>query len=255
MITKTGKTILAAQQKQDAENRGTAMAAGGAAGMLGGLTVAQLGAIPTVLAIKDRLGAKDMTDAESSRLIKDMSKGRNIPVDPSFMGGLDSHYNPATGRIRANKNSHVLAHELGHATSIFGSSKASQIGRGIFTHGLGSKFLAPVSEGIKGARDAYNEKMGITPEEGEGTGLNVATNIGRLSSAGMLAEEGQASLRGLRAIGKIQGKAGVMRALGTFLPAYGTYAGRALGSHVVSPYIGKMIGEHMAEQELETANK
>ena len=73
-------------------------------------------------------------------------------------------------------------------------------------------------------------------------------------TAAMLAEEGQASLRALKAIEKINGSKAALRAAGHLLPTYATYlayAGALLGG---APAVGRYMARNAYKRQ-EAKNK
>lgn len=255
MITKLGKEI----ERERKKSLGESALVGTAAGIGAPLTATvatQLAAIPLALkAIGSR--SQELTPAEGKKLIKDMvGVRRNIKVvdiSGSRIARLRSHFNPHTQTVVAPKDSYILAHELGHATGLLGKNKT--LGRlgAFFTHGLGGPKWAPLLRGIDSAQKAYNREIGLPESEDSSTlgALSTATQIG---TAAQLAEEGQASIRGIRAIGKLQGKAGMIRAAKMLGPAFGTYAAAAVGSHAIAPWVGGRIGKYLGAHSEEFAD-
>lgn len=239
MITKLGKEIV--------EESGTP-------------TLAQVGAavaaVPAVTASRLPVNAyflnklianartSDLTDTESGQVVKHMAGNKhfvfNKPLHPAF-----SSYDPVTRVITADRNSYVMAHELGHATSPVEKNPALGYGFRLFTNGLRRLQFPVLAEAANSAQKAWRRRKGL-PEEEDSTSLQTAANVGRLSTGLRLAEEAQASLRGLGAIGKVQGKAGVLKALKVFGPAFGTYASGAAATHTVAPWLGGKIGDWAA---------
>lgn len=266
MITKTGEEIrdkLSIGQQADA-------ALLGIGGMIGANALA---GIPAISAL--RKSQPGFTGAEASRLVADMAGGkpvRDLTISEAlgfgdknvrsalkkdkalkFVGapiGI-SAYDPETHIVMGNKNSYITAHELGHATGLMGKNRALGKAMALFSHGpfRGVPTLAPISEAIRGARKGYAEESG-KPEQ-DSRMLDAATYVGRASTAAQLAEEAQASIRGLHAIGKIQGRNGVIQAAKLLGPAFGTYLGAAAGSHLLAPYLGKLYGRSVAREERE----
>lgn len=185
-----------------------------------------------------------LTPSEGDRLFKDMVGNRKIIFEEA-PSPMTSYYDPKARKVVSSKTSYILAHELGHATGPLGLN--SNIGS-LLTKTINKlrkpRFTA-LTEAINSARDAWRRKKGLPEEDG----INItqsATNIGRLASALNLVEEAQASLRGIAAINKIKGKAGVVGAAKILGPAFGTYVAPEVGSHVIAPWVGGMIGSFAA---------
>ena len=231
------------------DDRLVATLAGGGAAAIAVPTVHTLATIPAIPYLSKALGGtKDLSDAESSELVKRMTKGLKHQIHGEVAPHpLFSHYNPATNTVVSNKNSYVFAHELGHASGLLNKHRLGNM-LGVLTHSPATFTLRPFAEAARSAQQAYNRAKGL-PEEDDSKALAAASWAARLSSAAQLAEEGQASIRGAYHVGKIQGRSGALRAAKAFLPAFGTYAALAGLTHGVAPYIGKRIGQYMAGSE------
>lgn len=248
MITKLGKEIEQKRKKSLSES----MLVGTAAGIGAPLT-SRVASKPIIapLARKVLLSrSQDLSPAESNQLIQNML-GTNSKIKVIDTSGVPrllllSHFNPATQTVVAPKGSYVLAHELGHATGLLGKNKTLGTIGAFFSNGLGGPRLAPFVRGLDSAQKAYNREVGLPESEDSSTlgALSAATQIG---TAAQLAEEGQASIRGLKAIGKLQGKAGMLRAAKLLGPAFGTYVAAAVGSHAIAPWVGGKIGKYLGE--------
>lgn len=255
MITKIGKEIIS--NKSEKKSLGQSLGVGAAAGILapGGASAASwLVARPLARKVLGS-ASQDLSPAESTELIRNML-GPNSKVRVFDTPGIShlfipSHFNPVTQTVVAPKESYVLAHELGHASGLLGKNKiVGRIGA-YFSHGLGGPALAPLVRSIDSAQKAYNREIGL-PESEDSSTLGALSTATRIGTAAQLAEEGQASVRGIRAIGRLQGKAGMLRAAKIFGPAFGTYVAAAAGSHAVAPWLGGIIGKRMAKSRLET---
>ncbi len=237
-------------QKTAEELEGSNMLLAGGAGA--GATIGAHTALTAAMLphLRKCVSGNDLTDRESAELVKRMTSGQKVKtrIDHSLADPLTAHYNPMTDTVQAGKNSYTLAHELGHATGPINKNRLGIKGI-LFTHAPWLYALRPLAEGARSAQQAYNRAKGIS-EDKDSKALAAATWGARLSSAGQLAEEAQASLRGMHAIGKIQGRQGVIRAAKSLGPAFGTYAAMAGLSHGLAPYIGKRMGQHWAEKEM-----
>lgn len=248
MITKIGKEIDRKRKKSFEESALVGTAAGIAA-PVSATAISQLVAIP--LAMKVMLSkSQDLTPLEGDQLIKDMVGNRTdinvVDTAGSRLGRLQSHFNPSNKTVMAPKDSYILAHELGHATGLMGKNKTLGNLGAFFSHVLGGPKLAPFVRGIDSAQKAYNREVGL-PESEDSKTLGALSTAAQIGTAAQLAEEGQASIRGIRAIGKLQGKAGMIRAAKILGPAFGTYVAAAVGSHAVAPWVGGKIGKYMGE--------
>lgn len=256
MITKIGKEVERRRKKSIRESALVGTAAGIGA-PLTATVASQLVGTPLALKVMTSK-SQDFTPAEADQLIQNMvGNKRNINVvdtSGSFIGRLRSHFNPATQTVMAPKDSYILAHELGHATGLLGRGKTlGQIGA-FFSHGLGGPKFAPIVRGIDSAQKAYNREVGL-PESEDSTTLGALSTASQLGTAAQLAEEGQASIRGIRAVGKLQGAAGMLRAAKILGPAYGTYAAAAVGSHALAPWVGGKIGKYLGKANMESESR
>lgn len=254
MITKLGKEIANERHKSLGESALVGTAAGIAA-PVSATAAARLAINPLIRRVRAASRAQDLTLAEADQLIRDMvgNKSNIAIMDTSgsrFMR-LMSHFNPMTQTVVAPKDSYILAHELGHATGWLGKGKISGTIGTFFTHGLGGRRLAPLVRGMDSAQKAYNREVGL-PESEDSATLGALSTTTQLGTAAQLAEEGQASIRGIRAIGKLQGTPGMLRAAKILGPAYGTYAAAAVGSHVVAPWVGGKIGKYLGKANRES---
>lgn len=255
MITKLGREIVETQppEKTLGQSLGVGLAAG-ALGRTGAMAAIMPAALP--LAGKALMSGHELTRAESERLIRIMLGNRGDisvrePVIPIFD---PSRFEPRTKTVVAPKDSYVLAHELGHATGLMGKNRIlGQLGP-LFTHGLGGPLLAPIITSVNSAQKAYNREIGLSRGE-DSKALDVLNTAAQIGTAGQLAEEAQASIRGINAIGKIQGRGGMLHAAKVFGPAFGTYALGALASHGIAPWIGGKIGKAMGKYRGEHERK
>lgn len=256
MITKLGSGLIESDSQQVSSSFPLgASLAGGVLGTVGAKAVHKILRGPLIRAALKP--GPHFTDNEGARIINNMLGTRkDIKIDYEAAKNLPSHFSPMKKTVVAPKQSYLLAHELGHATGLFGKNRIlGQLGA-IATYGIGGPVLAPIITGMGSAHKAYNRELGLS-EENDSRTLNTLTAISQAGTAGQLAEEAQASIRGINAIGKIQGRAGMLRAAKVFGPAFGTYALAAAGSHAIAPWLGGLIGRRMGKSRLkaETAEK
>ena len=127
---------------------------------------------------------------------------------------MTSGYAPDIDTVMATKNSYVLAHELGHASGFLNK------------YPLPLNITQPLTRGAmliraaQGADAGYNRTVGISKEEEDSKALKGLVLASQIASVLQLAEEGQASLRGLKAIYDLQGANGALRAAKLLGPAY-----------------------------------
>lgn len=242
MITKLGKEIVENSERQKTVDQ--SLGVGAAAGLLGpiGAEIAR-GPIHILLDSAMSRPRPRLTEKESESLIKAMLGIRKdiavVDLPRFFQRG--SQFNPATKTVSAPKDSYILAHELGHATGLMGRNRAVGSIGSLLTHGIGGPKIAPIVRSIHSAQKAYNREIGL-PESEDSKALDALSTATQIGTAGQLAEEAQASIRGLHAIGKIQGRAGMLQAAKMFAPAFGTYALGAAAYHGVAPWLGGKIG-------------
>jgi len=203
-----------------------------------GATLAVLGTRPFL---------PNVTKEQEKTLIdvyKKLYPGREIPqileVEPpeSFWKKLlqqatvGTHYSPADKSIflfPGQKDTAVLAHELGHAMS---KPLGSKLYRTLYTAGKFSPiFLSTLPLLFRGG----------LPEEAEPYYYGTAAAL----SAVPLYEEAAASARALKAISKIPGPGKWKRiatALASLVPAYGTYAAMASTPFLAQKFTKKFYG-------------
>lgn len=248
-ITKTGNYLLTkvaekrnktVSKEDDAIDRSMAIGASVPLGTTSAIVGSSLPAIP--LALKyDKLKGKGLSDEEAAKIIKHL---RPDGIKLEHMNDLGSHYDAISDTVRSNKNSYILAHELGHASGLLRNGRLGAFGA-LITHGIGHPIFASAVRGAEAANKAYNKAKGI--DDGTGTKVLDAAGTGTQIASGLqLAEEAQASLRGLAAIKKVHGMRGALQAAKVLGPAFGTYLGGAIGAHALAPYIGERLGEYMA---------
>lgn len=224
MITKIGAAAL--QQKDNADERpGLGHLATGLGG-LGLLSVSSAKAIPL---LQNDYGK--FTRQEAAQLRRMMGADRKLKETGRPMPGMGPAYNPMDHTVHANRTGYAYAHELGHATSRISPRKhrKARITHALLTAGLNN--LAPMLNigTTAGSRVSDNE----TAQKVLGA-VDTATQA---ATAVNLAEEAQASIRALRAIHKLKGRAAALQAARILGPAFGTYLGTAGVAHGLVPWL------------------
>ena len=228
-ITKLGNRLLRSIAEQ------TAALGGAGAGYLVSKGANKLLGKGFVKAVQ----ANRLSPEESERLAKNMLGNKKVSIvqnnDPWKNG-----YSPAMNIVQAAKQSNVLAHELGHATGLLGKNPVVGQAAAEFTYRLGSG--AGGVRAVEAASRAFREAKGMAPSKADA----MASKASQLATAAQLAEEAQASIRGVKAIYDLKGKDAAIQAAKDLLPGYGTYVANAVGSHVVAPAVAKRLGKYFA---------
>ena len=248
-ITKLGKEILENSGKQNKKK-----SIGESLGVyfksllpMAGMGVGQTLLSAPLMVPMVRNSHNNLTAEESKKLVDLMAKGKDITIEDTgtkWINRIRSHARPDLNYVYAPKDSYVLAHELGHATGPL-ANKYSRIPASIAyrlgNNAMGLRFL-------ESAQKAYNRAKGYAEEDDSKvlSGLSTASKFG---TGYQLAEEGQATIRGLNAIKKLQGFGGVGKAVKSLLPAYGTYLLNAGVAHGIAPRLGEMYGKYLARDD------
>lgn len=224
MITKIGAAAL--QQKDNADER---PGLGHLATGLGGLGLFGVSAVKAIPLLKNDHGKLTMQEADQLRRM--MGADGRLKETGRPMPGMGPAYNPMDHTVHANRTGYAYAHELGHATSRISPRKhrKARITHALLTAGLNN--LAPMLNigTTAGSRVSDNE----TAQKVLGA-VDTATQA---ATAVNLAEEAQASIRALRAIHKLKGRAAALQAARILGPAFGTYLGTAGVAHGLVPWL------------------
>ena len=183
-----------------------------------------------VMGIFNRLGP-DRTQQESRRKIMEYFGSDTGTKDYSYNvvdGFKDhkfgAHYDPSRKGIYGAKDIAAFAHEYGHATSPI----RKHIGSGILDTAYGANYFAHANKyrrplaSMLAASLAY-DKVHKIPHSVLSQVLGTVTALQMMADVGVLAEEGQASTRALKAIEKTQGKEVAAIAREALKGAYLTY--------------------------------
>ena len=172
-----------------------------------------------------------LTMQEADQLRRMMGADGRLKETGRPMPGMGPAYNPMDHTVHANRTGYAYAHELGHATSRISPRKhrKARITHALLTAGLNN--LAPMLNigTTAGSRVSDNE----TAQKVLGA-VDTATQA---ATAVNLAEEAQASIRALRAIHKLKGRAAALQAARILGPAFGTYLGTAGVAHGLVPWL------------------
>lgn len=240
----------AAAEKSKESNRSLDILSAATSGVTIGDLAASVTSVPLVRYLTPKLKTRDMTEQELSALRKNMGVPSSVRVEkiPWERCRVGPHYDFQTHTVYTdNPRSYSTAHEFGHASGPFTTFRRL---RGPYMKGyrMGISSLSGLMAGMNAANQ---EQLLLDNEEG-GVGSKILSGLDMASKAGtgvMLAEEGQATARALRAIHKIQGKAGLLRGAKIFLPAYATYLAKALGHHFIAPSVAKWAIQPLPEDE------
>lgn len=227
MLTKIG-TILNDQEDEGKGNVGF----GHLATRLGGLALKKVSIkkfIPEYVKDFGKLTQKE--SRQLKRLLGANRKTRVSGLSESPLSSRGPHYNPFDDTVYADKSGYIYAHELGHATSRLAPRKhrGLRLGHAYLTAGLSN--LSPlINMGTTlGRRSSDNETTQKV--------LGAVETATQAATAANLAEEAQASIRALRAINKLKGRAAALQAARIYVPAFGTYLGQAGFSHGLVPWL------------------
>lgn len=203
-----------------------------------GLGLGSMGATMGGMALEHRLTPERLRGHDT---VEKLRKAIRLPKTTAvnvrdYLEPLESHYIPA-GTIPGSDASinvarktplSVLSHEMGH-----GSGKLRVTGK-----------TAPLFGATKmlGVNALIPSLITQAIAEPGGTVSNVARYAPAALMAPSFLEEMRASLRGMRALGRVGGKGAVAKGLLSLLPALATYAIPA-----VSPIVGGKIIEHFRD--------
>lgn len=240
-IEQKGKSEVTTEEAEKSFNPYTVLRAG-----CGGAGVGQLAGMAASIPLLGYLGPKfktqqDLTKQELRALRKNMRVPSSVRVEkiPWNRRLLGPHYDFQTHTVHTdNPRSYSSAHEFGHAT---GPLTFKRLRRPyIAGYRVGMSLLPGLAAGL----NAANQQQFLRDKEEGGMGSKILSGLDVASKAGtgvVLAEEGQATARALRAIHAVQGKAGLLRGAKLLLPAYGTYLAQALGHHFIAPSVAKWV--------------
>lgn len=227
MITKIGAYL----QQQEDKTKDT-VGLGHLAAGLGGMATLEASSRKVAPLLREDSGK--LTTYEADQLTRMMGGNRKIRVsDPSEspFSSRGPRYSPDDHTVYADKSGYAFAHEMGHATSPLAPRKH----RGIR---LGHAFL---TTGVNNLSPLINigTTLGQRASDNETTRkvLGAVDTATQVATAANLAEEAQASIRALRAINKLKGRAAALQAARIYVPAFGTYLGQAGFSHGLVPWL------------------
>ena len=179
--------------------------------------------------------------------------GGDVKAKPSYdlrenLGPIKSKYNYTPNMERnsyttsvlgdakvSDFNDAMLAHELAHSTSPIEKSRFSKVMNKLYALGQDPRVVAlsPVVQQVGGKW---------------GNAITAIPTIARL------AEEGQANIRGAKALYKVNGKltAGNLAGFGTSM---GSYLGDAAAKHILGPWLSKKQTDFMRNALLKAVKR
>lgn len=241
---------MAAQNPENMKERvWTSALSGLVGGQLGQLGAGAV-AVPLALRAQKDLEQPVLNRDEVNRVRKLLRVPRNITLKSGLQEAWDNpHFDPVTNTIHArNGGSYGAAHEMGHASGFLGRKFTKYPVS--FMYALGKNPLAGIISAAHAANQRYMKEKGT--EAGRGSKLLADLDVAGKAGAGvMLAEEGQATARALRALSRVQGRAGLVGGAKALLPAYGTYLASVLGNHVVAPKMGDFMAGKLVKRQVQ----
>lgn len=181
-----------------------------------------------------------VTDAEDKAIRRDLGVDAGVSR-AGEMPGCGPAYTYGDRTVHADlRDPAALAHEYGHASSPLmpgDGAAALRVAEAIQAGVAG----AALAEGERACRRAMAD-AGVEGAAEAARALDGAVWTSRAASAFHLMDEGQASVRGLKAIARVRGPKAALDATKSLAPAYGTYVAQAVGSHVVAPLAGDAMG-------------
>jgi hypothetical protein len=178
-----------------------------------------------------------LEDPSMYRKAKAIEKHLHVPEKLVYKttGEFSPFYDPEQRAVYlTHKSLPALAHEIGHASKSHLISPLAKLMRRY-------PFAYPL--GIGGA-------LGLALSENE-TAQNLAPVVGIAPYVPQLAEEGRASIQGIRAIRATQGLKEAIKSLTTLGPYFATYIAGALGPAFLAPWIAKSVKKHYASKDQE----